>query len=735
MPPVPTDSKGNKRKKPLSCGECRRLKLKCELVFPCAHCVKRGLASICPDGELVNGSRRTKILASTEDLHQRIAALEEALKAATSGRHPLLEEGLYVNRQEVQTRSVAGSSSDRAQTEAAVQPSTDALCSFSHLTIGDDPHVSRYYGAASSVYLSKRSIPSPSDARNTPAHAASSSAPNFNPSSDYTDLFPPFPYHTTRLELTDIITNHLPPPDIGRSLADTYFRTFGWFTNIVQLRTWDQQFFNHVYQDPNSPFIKPSVKPQRLAVVLLVYALGALMDLSKPPHNDQARHYFTGARACLSLDPSHSVTYVQCIYLYGSYIMNGGTDTSGGDTFWPLLRMGMAVCEAIGLHRDGSNWGLDEEQAMERRIVFWEIHGYDVLQSIALGRGACIADQNIDCRIPVHETDSGFHCRAYALTKIWCQINERQVRIRPWIYSEVTDIDRQLCDFQDELPYHLSPVVPPSPNDLTDPVLHKEAFQRNMLLLYINEARLTLHRGWFIRTLKESPIEPLSSPLKQSYLSCLEACRAIVSLVRNMVVLQGQLIHRRWHFFFHLFAACVCLAAAVIRAPSSSLARSVMMELEAGVALFKMTEREEFITVERLRENAIRAMQKSTQPASGPQPQEAESEDLDLLGARTTLKRSTTLITASTVQGMPELAPLNPPLFQAQAEAQGYASASGPSLPGSNMEQVQHIHQRQNQAEGQILSQAMSTIGDNNPSNLEWNDFDMDAFLQEIGVM
>ncbi|WVF68090.1 hypothetical protein IAT40_002853 [Kwoniella sp. CBS 6097] len=708
MPPVPTDSKGSKRKKPLSCGECRRLKLKCELVFPCAHCVKRGLASICPDGELVNGSRRTKILASTEDLHVRIASLEEALKAATSGRHPLLDDGLYANRQEVQTRSIAGSDrppTDSAQGPASSQPSTDALCSFSHLTIGDDPHVSRYYGAASSVYLSKRSIQSPSDASNHQSHAS--------PPSDYTDLFPPFPYHATRVELSDIIANHLPPPDIGRALADTYFRTFGWFTNTVQLRTWDSQFFNHVYQDPNSPFIKPSVKPQRLAVVLLVYALGALMDLSKPPHNDQARHYFTGARACLSLDPSHSVTYVQCIYLYGSYLMNGGTDTSGGDTFWPLLRMGMAVCEAIGLHRDGSNWGLDEEQAMERRIVFWEIHGYDVLQSIALGRGACIADQNIDCQIPVYETDSGFHCRAYALTKIWCQINERQVRIRPWIYSEVTDIDRQLCEFQDQLPYHLSPAVPPSPNDLTDPVLHKEAFQRNMLLLYINEAKLTLHRGWFIRTLKESPIEPLSSPLKQSYLSCLEACRAIVSLVRNMVVLQGQLIHRRWHFFFHLFAACVCLAAAVIRAPSSSLARSVLLELEAGVALFKMTEREEFVTVERLRESAIRAMHKSTQPTAESQSQEAESEDLDLLGARTTLKRAT----STNAHGLPVLA------LQQQRPLGGHDSGPPMSHPPP---------------EGSFPPQAMSTIIDDNnfnPSNLEWNDFDMDAFLQEIGVM
>lgn len=56
--------------KPLSCtcqqgtwthaagAECRRLKIKCDLRFPCSHCSKRGLAKICPDAELSQGSRR-----------------------------------------------------------------------------------------------------------------------------------------------------------------------------------------------------------------------------------------------------------------------------------------------------------------------------------------------------------------------------------------------------------------------------------------------------------------------------------------------------------------------------------------------------------------------------------------------------------------------------------------------------------------------------------------------------
>lgn len=34
-----------------SCAECRRMKLKCDRIFPCKTCVRRGLEGICPDGK------------------------------------------------------------------------------------------------------------------------------------------------------------------------------------------------------------------------------------------------------------------------------------------------------------------------------------------------------------------------------------------------------------------------------------------------------------------------------------------------------------------------------------------------------------------------------------------------------------------------------------------------------------------------------------------------------------
>lgn len=355
--------------------------------------------------------------------------------------------------------------------------------------------------------------------------------------------------------------------------------------------TFDRKYF--------APFYHTSTTAgsQQLAVLFLVLALGIVMDSTDQIVKHEAtRSYITAARLALALDPTHSVALVQICYLYVTYVMNSRKDTAGGEIGWPFLRAGMAIVEAIGLHRDPATWDLEEDEATERRIVFWEIHGYDVLQSIALGRGQCIADFSIDCAYPEDGDETAFHVNAYALTRIWSRINERQVRIAPSPYSDVIAIDRALTEYERSLPEHLGRGATSSLLDLTVPTRKRLAFQRNMLLMYLTEARIALHRGWFVRALREFPLEPLESPQQLSYLTCLESCRSLVGLVRSMLSLHDQQINRRWHFWFHLFSACACLAACVIRAPGGSLANAIMAELESGIGLFKLAARDETVS-------------------------------------------------------------------------------------------------------------------------------------------
>lgn len=428
-----------------------------------------------------------------------------------------------------------------------------------------------------------------------------------------------------QMNVEEILMTYLPLEEEARELVDLYYRvspsdflamgsssasffllypsffirwvkiakpqTFGWFTNIVPLSGFQIEYIDPIYHS--------SIPPpcQSLTVLFLVLALGTVMDPTHSQTSEELTYaYITAARQSLALDMSHSVTLVQICYLYVTFVMNGRKDTAGGEIGWPYLRAGMTIVEAIGLHRDPAQWDLPVEDATERRIIFWEIHGYDVLQSIALGRGQCIADHSIDCALPDDGDETQFHRMAYTLTRIWSRINERQIRIMPSPYTDVIEIDESLDQYERSLPPHLSPGVAPSLYDLTNPSRKRLAFRRNMLLMYLTEARMALHRGWFVRALKEYPNEPLRSPQSRSFINCLESCRTLIGLVRSMLALHDQQINRRWHFFFHLFSACACLAACVIRAPRSELAPAVMSELDSGIALFQIAGRDETVS-------------------------------------------------------------------------------------------------------------------------------------------
>ncbi|TDL21914.1 hypothetical protein BD410DRAFT_789344 [Rickenella mellea] len=82
---------------PVSCAECRRLKLRCDRNHPCDQCKKRGCSAICPEGTLAPGKGSRLVLTNTEQLHDqveslqtRVRQLEDALRTlqATVSIHP-----------------------------------------------------------------------------------------------------------------------------------------------------------------------------------------------------------------------------------------------------------------------------------------------------------------------------------------------------------------------------------------------------------------------------------------------------------------------------------------------------------------------------------------------------------------------------------------------------------------------------------------------------------------------
>ncbi|KAL5514162.1 hypothetical protein ACEPAG_2250 [Sanghuangporus baumii] len=75
-----------------SCAECRRMKLKCDRIFPCKTCVRRGLEGICPEGSLVTGRGTRYVLASTQELHEKILKMSDRIKSLEDALGALHQE-------------------------------------------------------------------------------------------------------------------------------------------------------------------------------------------------------------------------------------------------------------------------------------------------------------------------------------------------------------------------------------------------------------------------------------------------------------------------------------------------------------------------------------------------------------------------------------------------------------------------------------------------------------------
>lgn len=61
----------------------------------------------------------------------------------------------------------------------------------------------------------------------------------------------------------------------------------------------------------------------------------------------------------------------------------------------------------LGIHRDGSSFGLSTRETEERRLVWWELVSSARLQATCFARPAGISGRDTDTKMPeAHECDS-----------------------------------------------------------------------------------------------------------------------------------------------------------------------------------------------------------------------------------------------------------------------------------------------------------------------------------------
>ncbi|WWD21698.1 hypothetical protein CI109_106184 [Kwoniella shandongensis] len=588
-----------------SCAECRRLKLKCSREWPCTSCEKRGCAQICPNGEMRTGKGKRLILADTAELHQRISILEVALAQAhaktTNVPHPLLESPyLFSPRDNAATHPYSRPS---VKQEASKVPwvGEDELLqgAFGTLTIGQEGQAKFVGSFAGSEYLRdgeesddengngpEGHFSTPRSGHNTtqqnplvtPPATARGNWAEVQQSLREEDQEPGLGLHSSLFAGGELqydieqLRDQLPDYDLeGRALVQSYWENVNWQYQPIPRAMFENDHTLNAYDTESPP------NPHKLACVFLIMAIGSMFDLNRPPFHPRGEQLFLLGRACIStLGIEHaSPATVQALHLMGTYILNDKRG-NGAEVFWPILGTAVKIAQSLGLHRDGSHFGLSQYEIEERRVVWWELVTYDRLQALCFGRPCSTSYKWSDTKMPeVPELvgdEDGFHYAKYTLMGLMERVNEVQTQTTAVPFAAVTQLDTELRKVKESLPEVLLPNVPIQDLPLDANVHPHLVIHRLGIRLQVAQMRLLLNRPLFARALKEHTGDPSQGKFGSSFIALFESAQDIVQLVKSLVIYHPSLVARWWFFWFHAFSSAVCLAAIAIRAPTCAFA-------------------------------------------------------------------------------------------------------------------------------------------------------------------
>ncbi|KAF7317081.1 Zn(2)-C6 fungal-type domain-containing protein [Mycena chlorophos] len=606
-----------------SCAECRRLKLRCDRVFPCASCIRRGCANLCPSGTLEKGKRGflkrleqslPSAKPGSDQEHSEVAmfvARDTAmLKRIQDLEHALAAAGVAIPGNAPPTANEAGASGEtrakrpRTLSNADAPPTylgpvdaVDVTLGFGYLTI-DGEKRSRYVGTSGgAAYL---------DLWKGQNHSRASSEENSgSPASRALTDRSASPQQMAVLSKM----NYLPAYEEAIRIARIYFANASFMYEIIPETIFFNTHLPNIYPDRGRPYIPTNL--HILSLFGMVLAVGTFFDLSHPPEvvRPIAARFYDLALAAFNITiplKLDTIPSVQTLHLMALYFLSTQGE-SGGDAAWQLLGMAMRSIQAQGCHRDGSRWGLLPQDLEERRRVFWETTLYDRIQSFTFGRPYSQSDAHHDCEMPqtcdtplpsdndpANTTFSHqrWHTYKFRFARVLGRITDLVFSAKGPTYSVILDLDREINETYASWPSWMHSDAVKNPiKELPAHALAGDAdLRRNSQIASLTNmcflTLLHLHRGPFCRALMLGPKTLATSKYKTSIESLIGAARAIIDNARGLFALHPALLSRMWYFIFHSFTATVCLAVFVIVAPTHPLAPATFESVQAAIELF-----------------------------------------------------------------------------------------------------------------------------------------------------
>ncbi|KAG5731014.1 hypothetical protein E4T56_gene15563 [Termitomyces sp. T112] len=584
----------------------------------------------------VVSSRRAKGLADTDQLHKKIAEmshrirqLEDALailqSTVSDQRHPLLEDDLL----KVKFGPEAQNRQQPFSPEAVEQNFTQSIDAFGTLTLGNSGDV-KYFGRSAGSEAGEES--DDEDAEEETLHTSMSV--------DVKGLLPQFPFSRPKLSTSVIIAyleSHLPSQERAYTLGDTYIKHASNFFRPIKQDELFNSFLPGIYkaaavrhsqnESPSSSetaqaspdAIKNS--PHALATLFFLFALGALLDLSLPPYNAEAEHYYELGHSALGLRvtfDSPQLDTVQALGLMATYHCFAGKKFHR-DSAWCVMSFAMKIAQGIGLHRDSARWKMDPKTVQKRRTLFWEVFTADVSHSLALGRPPAMHLSYIDCEFPIDEEatlndkgeiQNGFWRMKYTFGRdLFLAVSDATLVAKSPSYSTILEIDRKVREVT--FPTSFKPYVT---REDGDDIYYSSS--HSLQGFYASQHRtvtmIYLHRSFFAQAMLDHPTNPLLSPFAPSFLTAFRSASVIIRASAHQFDRCAEMAMRAWFLMYHTFSAGIIVGTVVTRSPSSDMAPGALQDLCRAVELFertaKQSERAKIAlgVLHRLKEKAVR---------------------------------------------------------------------------------------------------------------------------------
>ncbi|KAH9950983.1 fungal-specific transcription factor domain-containing protein [Amylocystis lapponica] len=625
---------------PVSCAECRRLKLRCDRKVPCETCVKRGCAAICPEGSLTTGKSGRLALADAEELHRKIehlrarsAALEDALKslqaAVCDEPHPLLAEDTQ--------RSNSDSSSSPPDGPLLSREDEEFLDSFGTLTLGLRGEA-RFFGQTSrSEYL----IHAPS----LTTACSKLSYPHLSPEL-VGEAMVDLEVVCDNLCVRDEIRNLMPSLSQACRMCEIFLERGRYMWCPIPREQLFDEIMGSVYRSGTQACNLAST--HAFSLLFTIFSLATLFDLDQPPYSVEAQEYHLLARVCLRFAPPVSDTTliaVQTMIYMAQYLELSDAEPahSASHKSWLLIGTAVKLGHSIGLHVNSSRWKLDEEASQRRCRVFWQLFFQDTWLSFGFGRPPSMSLAFIDCEFPKDPEEQvtneghknwGFHHWTWQYTKLLHNIITTIFGAKSPAYSTMLEFDRKIRDFP--IPY----VFRPKCGQVESPSPTLELFMQRFFILSSKESSLlSLHRPFFAQALNEQPQDLLRHRYGPSVMAIYRSAWRCIEGANQLYKTSPALASRLGIIWSQCLAGGIVMCLLITRASSSTLAGSSLHELDNLIELFEKASEtcpianNNLDVVRKLWRQGHETMNK-TQPQGNP---ELSTKELDRLGGKTHL--------------------------------------------------------------------------------------------------